>query len=118
MVGVLVLGVKLLALTIRPVGRVSTDASKPAGGDEALYGAPLLATMGGYRPEAYSEALAKRRVMNLIQNDTTQHGAPCTLVTSPCSTRVPPPASPLTGTAGHSQGDAGAQVAGDVQSGL
>jgi hypothetical protein len=75
-----------LVLTVCIVGRVSTGASNPAGGDdEALYGAPLLATMGGYRPEAYSEALAKRRVMNLVQKDTAQHGAPCTLASSPCS---------------------------------
>jgi len=57
------------------VRRVSTEAAGPADGDEALYAAPLLATMGGYRPEAYSEASAKRRVMNLVQKDTSQPGA-------------------------------------------
>ena len=67
-----------LSLTVPPrlVRRVSTAAAKPAGGDEALYGAPLLATMGGYHPEAYSEALAKRRVMNLVQKDNSQPGTP------------------------------------------
>ena len=42
-VGVLALYVVPLALTIHLVGRVSTDTSKPAGGDEALFGAPLAA---------------------------------------------------------------------------
>eukprot|EP01043_Picozoa_sp_COSAG02_P031325 COSAG02_NODE_2039_length_10034_cov_3.282536_5_plen_113_part_00 len=98
-VGVLALYVVPLALTIHLVGRVSTDTSKPAGGDEALFGAPLLATMGGYRPEAYSEALAKRRVMNLIQKDTAQHGAPYALATLPCSTLMYTASVPLNGTA-------------------
>lgn len=55
---------------------MSRDATKPAGGDQALYAAPLLATMGGYQPEAYPEAVAKRRVMNLVQTDapSPMHG--------------------------------------------
>lgn len=68
----------------RLYGRVSTDSSKPGGGDEALYGAPLLATMGGYRPEAYSEGSAKRRVMNLVQTDASHLGVPPTHRASCC----------------------------------
>lgn len=79
-----------------------------------MYGAPLLATMAGYRAEAYSEASAKRRVMNLVQKDNPHPGAPRDRIWSFANSLDAHASSrqALILTAVFLQGDGGPQVAG------